>query len=65
MNKSEKLQQLCDRATRENQWDYLIEYRPFVGWYAVSLESRYFYDDGEWLGRNFEEAKKGLLSLLA
>lgn len=37
-----------------------IEYRPFHGWYCVFYEVRYFYDQGEFLGRNYKDALKML-----
>jgi len=56
------------RATKvellQAQWDEgdkLMEgeivFRPFDGWYVVPDEARHFYDEGDFIGTNYQEAK--------
>ena len=39
------------------------EFHPGVGWFLVFPESRWFYDDGEYLGSNYREAIKTIKKL--
>jgi hypothetical protein len=64
MTKREKLQAIVDEALSKNDslHQFWVEYRPFQGWYAV-CEPRWFGDDGEYLGANYSQAKRGLRHL--
>ena len=70
MNKTEKLtkilMQRCldremfldDSGEIEDPLPVFVEYRPRRGWYLVFNESRYFYDDGEFMGETDIEAAR-------
>lgn len=40
-----------------------MEFRTGEDWYAVSDEPRHFIDEGEFLGRDFDEAIESLKAL--
>ena len=64
LSKRDNLQHLADALRTDIQYEFRIEYRPNRGWYAVASESRWVGDDGEYLGRVYEEARQSLISLL-
>ena len=64
MTKGEKLQQLASELRTDDQCEFWIEYRPNRGWYAVATESRWFGDEGEYLGRVYQDARESLMSIL-
>jgi hypothetical protein len=64
MNKTEKLQALCQELVTDYQHEFLIEYRPFRGWYGIADEPRWFNDNGEFLGATYQEARESLMSIL-
>jgi hypothetical protein len=49
-SKTEKLQTLANELRTDDQCEFWIEYRPNRGWYAVADESRWFGDEGTYLG---------------
>ena len=57
-NKQEELQQLVDERTTDD--DLVVEFRRFVGWFAVYPEPRHFGDSGIFLGKNVTEAKQAI-----
>lgn len=64
MTKREQLQAIVDDAVKENPdyYSFFIEWRG--GWWARPEQPRHFCDTGEFLGYNFEQAKKQLLTML-
>jgi len=64
MPKQEQLQALASELCTDDQCEFWIEYRPNRGWFAVATESRWFGDDGEYLGRVYQEARYGLMAIL-
>lgn len=64
MNKTEKLQTLANELHTDDQCEFWIEYRPNCGWYAVASESRWIGDEGEYLGRVYQDARESLMSIL-
>ena len=54
--KQEELQQMLDERIEDN--DVVVEFRRFVGWFAVFCEARHLGDNGEFLGKNVTEAKR-------
>ena len=58
-SKTEILQELIDSLRNDQSWDFVVEYRPFKGWFMVATESRWYGDDGDWLGDRFEDALQG------
>ena len=65
MTKKENLQALADKLKKPEHYTFLIEYKPFQGWYAVPDEARCIGDDGEYLGSRYGQAEKTLRQLLA
>ena len=63
-SKTEKLQTLADELRTDDQHEFWIEYRPNRGWYAVATESRWFGDEGEYLGAVYKDARESLMSIL-
>ena len=59
--KQEELQQMLDERIEDD--DVYVEFRRFVGWFAVFLESRHLGDNGEFLGKNVTEAKRTIRTL--
>lgn len=47
---------MLDERIEDN--DVVVEFRRFVGWFAVFCEARHFGDNGEFLGKNVTEAKR-------
>lgn len=43
--------------------DWCVEWRAGEGWYAIPDEPRHFNDEGEFLGRDFDEALEALKCL--
>ena len=64
ITRREYLQDLADELHTEDQFDYVIEYRPFSGWWALPEVMRYFNDEGEYLGLNWRDAEKTLRIIL-
>lgn len=64
MTKTEYLQNICDSLRSDYQYEFVIEFRQGRGWFAVTSEWRYFEDNGEFLGENWEQAEKTLRWLL-
>ena len=64
MTRTEYLQQIADELRTDYQYQFTIEYRRGSGWWAVADEMRYWYDEGEYLGRDWKEAEDTLNSLL-
>lgn len=56
--KQEELQQMLDERIEDNDGDVVVEFRRFVGWFAVFCEARHVGDNGEFLGKNVTEAKR-------
>ena len=56
--KQEELQQMLDERIEDNDGDVVVEFRRFVGWFAVFCEARHLGDNGEFLGKNVTEAKR-------
>lgn len=56
----ERLQELWDSKKSDDSWDFGIYYTDDDYWYAISLESRHFYDEGEYLGFGVKEAENTL-----
>ena len=54
--KQQELQQMLDERIEDD--DVVVEFRRFVGWFAVFCEARHFGDNGEFLGKNVTEAKR-------
>lgn len=56
------LDEIFDQANPENDaYDedlcyFYAEYKTRKGWYAIPFESRWFYDEGEYLGQDGLEA---------
>lgn len=67
MTKQEQLQQLVDHYIENDDtlYQFSVEFRGRSGWWAVPDEYRYFGDKGEYLGQNFDQAKKTLMLLFA
>ena len=59
--KQEELQQMLDERIEDD--DVVVEFRRFVGWFAVFCEPRHFGDNGEFLGKNVTEAKRTIRTL--
>lgn len=64
MNRREYLQAIADATRTDDQHEFDIEFRPFNGWWAVASESRWFGDNGEYLGATWWEAEKTLRVIL-
>lgn len=64
MTKQEQLQALASELRTDDQYEFWIEYRPNRGWYAVASEARWIGDDGEYLGRVYQDARESLMSIL-
>jgi hypothetical protein len=62
--KQEQLQELANELRTDHQHEFWIEYRTNRGWFAVASESRWVGDDGEYLGRDYKEARYELMSIL-
>jgi hypothetical protein len=60
MNKTEFLQSIFDRIkpTEEYYHEFTVEYKPRKGWYLIPTEARWFCDEGEFIGENYEEIIK-------
>ena len=63
--KAEQLNALAAEIRSDDQYEFFVEFRPGLGWYAMPDESRWIADEGEYLGANYEDAKKKLIVLLA
>ena len=59
--KQEELQQMLDERIDDD--DVVVEFRRFVGWFAVFCEARHLGDNGEFLGKNVTEAKRTIRTL--
>lgn len=55
-NKQDELQQLIDERVTDD--DIVVEFRRFIGWFAVFCEPRHFGDTGIFLGKNVTEATR-------
>lgn len=64
MTKTAKLQQLADELRTPEQWEFEIVWRGVAGWWAIPSETRYFNDDGEFLGHDTASAETTLRRLL-
>ena len=62
--KTECLQTLADDLRTDDQHEFLVEYRPSRGWYAVAAEPRWIGDDGLYLGRVYQDARWALMNIL-
>jgi len=62
-NKTERLQQLANELKTLDQYDFLIEWQGSCFW-AHPDEPRWFGDQGEYLGPNYDEARLTLHSIL-
>lgn len=56
----ERLQELWDSERTEGQCEFIIYYTDDDYWYAIPLETRHFYDEGEYLGNGVKEAEETL-----
>lgn len=52
---------MLDERIEDN--DVVVEFRRFVGWFAVFCEARHLGDNGEFLGKNVTEAKRTIRTL--
>ena len=59
--KQEEPQQMLDERIDDD--DVVVEFRRFVGWFAVFCEARHLGDNGEFLGKNVTEAKRTIRTL--
>lgn len=64
ISKKRKLQAIIDRLIDPEIHHVTVEYRPGSGYWAVADEGRYFGDEGEWLGHDFETAAKSIPLLI-
>ncbi len=64
MTKTQQLQKVADQLRTPEQWEFEIVWRGFGGWRAVAAESRYFNDEGEYLGDTVSDAEATLRLLL-
>ena len=55
-NKQDELQQLIDERVTDD--DIVVEFRRFIGWFAVYPEPRHVGDSGIFLGKNVTEATR-------
>lgn len=62
MTRQQYLQDLMDLKTKDHPeiGDWLIEYRPFDGWYSVPDEPRYIGDPGEFLGSDWKQSAESI-----
>lgn len=44
------------RNGREHLYEFEAEFVPLKGWFAIPDEARFVGDEGDFLGKNFEEA---------
>lgn len=56
--RADYLQQLWDTLKRPDYSDAAPEFRPFKGWYLVYDEPAYLGDEGNYIGRNWQDAEK-------
>jgi hypothetical protein len=56
----ERLQELWDSQRTEDNYGFTIYYTDDDYWYAIPLEARHFYDEGEYLGNGVKEAEETL-----
>jgi hypothetical protein len=54
---------MLDERIEDNDGDVVVEFRRFVGWFAVFCEARHLGDNGEFLGKNVTEAKRTIRTL--
>ena len=56
--KKEQLDRIMSEARddREELYIFEAEFIPRKGWFAIPDELRYYDDEGEFLGKNFEDA---------
>ena len=52
---------MLDERTEDD--DIVVEFRRFVGWFAVFCESRHLGDNCKFLGKNVTEAKRTIRQL--
>lgn len=62
MTHRERLQSLADESRTPDQYEFVIEWRPFRGWWANADD--YWNPQGEFLGNNHTEAAKTLRMIL-
>lgn len=56
MTKTQKLQERINSLVRDEIKDeYTLEYLPGQGWYLIPRERRSFTDEGDFLGRNYND----------
>lgn len=56
MTKTQKLQERINSLVRDEIKDeYTLEYLPGQGWYLIPHERRSFTDEGDFLGRNYND----------
>jgi hypothetical protein len=63
MTKTEYLQNLADSLKSDRDYEFVIEFRPFMGWFAVPDEQRWIGDRGEYLGLDWKQAEYTIRSL--
>lgn len=56
MTKGDRLQELIDRYKAKVDPELCADYRPFKGWYLIG-QPRHFGDEGDYMGRNYQEAR--------
>ena len=54
LTRRERLQEAWDQRT--DLMEAEIVFHPFRGWFAEPMEARHFFDAGEYLGDNYDEA---------
>lgn len=65
ISKKRKLQAIIDRLTDPKiHYSFTVVYRPGSGYWLEADEGRYFGDEGEWLGHDFEIAAKSIPLLI-
>jgi hypothetical protein len=63
-DEQERLQKLWESKKTEYHLEFTIYYTDDDYWYAIPLEARHFYDEGECLGNGVKEAEETLRSWL-
>lgn len=65
MNKTDILQQMIDDIQKERPeiGDWIAEYKGKSGWWVFPCEPRFIGDNGEFLGKNYKQAKHAIIEL--
>lgn len=60
LTRAQYLQENLDEHLNSENGDWFVEYRPFDGWYAIPSDPRWFGDEGEFLGVNWQSALRAI-----